>query len=96
MERHIRLWINQNITEHIWEPEPTLVNFICSKVLAGRAPQDKLGSMQMVSYILHSIPEYCDMCVKVSVCSLMQILNDFQNCLLGQLFYTAVHPRRQF
>jgi hypothetical protein len=76
IERHIRLWINQNIKEHIWEAEPALVNFICSKVLAGRAPQDILGSMQMVSYIWHSIPEYCGMCLKVSICSLMQILND--------------------
>jgi hypothetical protein len=76
MERYLQLWINRNITDHIQEPKPSLATFICSKVLAGRAPQDILCSMRTVSYIWHCIPEYCDICVKVSICSLMQILND--------------------
>lgn len=50
MERRIRPWINKKIIEYIGEPEPTLVDFICSKVLAGSAPQGILDDVQMVSY----------------------------------------------
>jgi PWI domain. len=49
MERKIRPWINKKIIEYIGEPEPTLVDFICSKVLAGSAPQGVLDDVQMVS-----------------------------------------------
>jgi RNA-binding protein 25 len=49
MERRIRPWINKKIIEYIGEPEPTLVDFICSKVLAGSAPQGILDDVQMVS-----------------------------------------------
>jgi RNA-binding protein 25 len=52
MERRIRPWINKKIIEYIGEPEPTLVDFICSKVLAGSAPQGILDDVQMVSYDL--------------------------------------------
>lgn len=48
MERRIRPWINKKIIEYIGEPEPTLVDFICSKVLAGSAPQGILDDVQMV------------------------------------------------
>ncbi|XP_026680966.1 RNA-binding protein 25 [Diaphorina citri] len=48
MERKIRPWINKKIIEYIGEPEPTLVDFICSKVLAGSAPQGVLDDVQMV------------------------------------------------
>lgn len=49
MERKIRPWINKKIIEYIGEPEPTLVDFICSKVLAGSPPQSILDDVQMVS-----------------------------------------------
>ncbi|KAK9881568.1 hypothetical protein WA026_016442 [Henosepilachna vigintioctopunctata] len=48
MEKKIRPWINKKIIEYIGEPEPTLVDFICSKVLAGSAPQIILEDVQMV------------------------------------------------
>lgn len=49
MEKKIRPWINKKIIEYIGEPEPTLVDFICSKVLAGSQPQVILEDVQMVS-----------------------------------------------
>lgn len=49
MEKKIRPWINKKIIEYIGEPEPTLVDFICSKVLAGSLPQVILEDVQMVS-----------------------------------------------
>lgn len=48
MEKKIRPWINKKIIEYIGEPEPTLVDFICSKVLAGSSPQSILDDVQMV------------------------------------------------
>lgn len=48
MERKIRPWINKKIIEYIGEPEPTLVDFICSKVMAGSTPQGILDDVQMV------------------------------------------------
>lgn len=48
MEKRIRPWINKKIIEYIGEPEPTLVDFICSKVLAGSQPQGILDDVQMV------------------------------------------------
>lgn len=33
MERRVRPWINKKIIEYIGEEEPTLVDFVCSKVL---------------------------------------------------------------
>jgi len=32
MERRVRPWINKKIIEYIGEEEPTLVEFVCSKV----------------------------------------------------------------
>lgn len=32
MERRVRPWINKKIIEYIGEEEPTLVDFVCSKV----------------------------------------------------------------
>lgn len=52
MEKKIRPWINKKIIEYIGEPEPTLVDFICSKVLAGSTPQGILDDVQMVRKIL--------------------------------------------
>lgn len=54
MERKIRPWINKKIIEYIGEPEPTLVDFICSKVLAGSQPQIILQDVQMVIVIRNS------------------------------------------
>jgi RNA-binding protein 25 len=48
IEKKIRPWINKKIIEYIGEPEPTLVDFICSKVLAGSPPQVILDDVQMV------------------------------------------------
>ncbi len=48
MERRIRPWVNKKITEYIGEPEPTLTDFICSKVLAGSAASAILDDVQMV------------------------------------------------
>ncbi|RVE40358.1 hypothetical protein evm_014992 [Chilo suppressalis] len=48
MEKKIRPWINKKIIEYIGEPEPTLVDFICSKVVAGSQPQGILDDVQMV------------------------------------------------
>jgi len=56
MEKRIRPWINKKIIEYIGEPEPTLVDFICSKVMAGSSPQGILDDVQMV-IIEQIIPE---------------------------------------
>lgn len=48
MEKRIRPWINKKIAEYIGEPEPSLTDFICSKVLAGSAPKAILDDVQMV------------------------------------------------
>ncbi|CAG9767816.1 unnamed protein product [Ceutorhynchus assimilis] len=48
MDKKIRPWINKKIIEYIGEPEPTLVDFICNKVLAGSLPQTILEDVQMV------------------------------------------------
>lgn len=52
MEKKIRPWINKKIIEYIGEPEPTLVDFICSKVLAGSSPQGIIDDVQMVIILL--------------------------------------------
>ena len=52
MEKRIRPWINKKIIEYIGEPEPTLVDFICSKVLVGSEPQSLLNDVQMVSFLI--------------------------------------------
>jgi RNA-binding protein 25 len=48
MEKRIRPWVNKKIAEYIGEPEPTLTDFICSKVLAGSSPKAVLDDVQMV------------------------------------------------
>ncbi len=48
MEKRIRPWVNKKITEYIGEPEPSLTDFICSKVLAGSSPKSVLEDVQMV------------------------------------------------
>lgn len=52
IEKKIRPWINKKIIEYIGEPEPTLVDFICSKVLAGSTPQGILDDVQMVRILI--------------------------------------------
>lgn len=51
MERRIRPWINKKIIEYIGEPEPTLVDFICSKVLNHSAPQSILDDVMQVKIV---------------------------------------------
>lgn len=53
MEKRIRPWINKKIIEYIGEPEPTLVDFICSKVMGRSAPQSILDDVQMVIMLLN-------------------------------------------
>ena len=48
MEKRIRPWVNKKIAEYIGEPEPSLTDFICSKVLAGSNPKAILEDVQMV------------------------------------------------
>ncbi|XP_059484170.1 RNA-binding protein 25-like isoform X2 [Neocloeon triangulifer] len=48
MEKRIRPWINKKIIEYIGEPEPALVDFICSKVILGSDPKGILDDVQMV------------------------------------------------
>ena len=48
MEKRIRPWVNKKIAEYIGEPEPSLTDFICSKVLAGNEPKAILEDVQMV------------------------------------------------
>ena len=52
MDRRIKPWVNKKIVEYIGEPEPALVEFICSKVLAGSAPQSIINDVQMVRLAL--------------------------------------------
>lgn len=53
MEKRIRPWINKKIVEYIGEEEPTLVEFICSKIMAGSAAQSILDDVSMVRNITH-------------------------------------------
>nr|KAF6486965.1 RNA binding motif protein 25 [Rousettus aegyptiacus]BAE89573.1 unnamed protein product [Macaca fascicularis] len=48
MERRIRPWINKKIIEYIGEEEATLVDFVCSKVMAHSSPQSILDDVAMV------------------------------------------------
>ncbi|XP_034530704.1 RNA-binding protein 25 isoform X4 [Notolabrus celidotus] len=48
MDRRIRPWINKKIIEYIGEEEPTLVDFVCSKVMAHSTPQGILDDVAMV------------------------------------------------
>ncbi|XP_077995367.1 RNA-binding protein 25-like [Glandiceps talaboti] len=48
MERRVKPWINKKIVEYIGEEEPTLVDFICQKVMARSSPQDILNDVTMV------------------------------------------------
>ena len=48
MEKRIRPWVSKKIAEYIGEPEPSLTDFICSKVLAGSEPKAILEDVQMV------------------------------------------------
>lgn len=48
MEKRIRPWINKKIIEYIGEPEPTLVEFICGKVIRGADPASLLSDVAMV------------------------------------------------
>jgi RNA-binding protein 25 len=49
MERRIRPWVSKKIAEYIGEPEPTLSDFICSKVLAGSSPLSVLEDVQVTT-----------------------------------------------
>ncbi|XP_056151679.1 RNA-binding protein 25 [Lampris incognitus] len=48
MDRRIRPWINKKIIEYIGEEEATLVDFVCSKVMAHSTPQGILDDVAMV------------------------------------------------
>uniref|UniRef100_A0A8D3EA99 RNA binding motif protein 25b n=1 Tax=Scophthalmus maximus TaxID=52904 RepID=A0A8D3EA99_SCOMX len=48
MERRVRPWINKKIIEYIGEEEATLVDFVCSKVMAHSMPQSILDDVATV------------------------------------------------
>jgi len=48
MERRIKPWVNKKIVEYIGEEEPSLTDFICSKVMANSMPQTILNDVAMV------------------------------------------------
>uniref|UniRef100_A0A671L2N0 RNA-binding protein 25-like n=1 Tax=Sinocyclocheilus anshuiensis TaxID=1608454 RepID=A0A671L2N0_9TELE len=48
MDRRIRPWINKKIIEYIGEEEATLVDFVCSKVMAHSMPEGILDDVAMV------------------------------------------------
>ncbi|XP_065152546.1 RNA-binding protein 25 isoform X2 [Paramisgurnus dabryanus] len=48
MDRRIRPWINKKIIEYIGEEEATLVDFVCSKVMAHSTPEGILDDVAMV------------------------------------------------
>ncbi|KAK5852787.1 hypothetical protein PBY51_006628 [Eleginops maclovinus] len=48
MERRVRPWINKKIIEYIGEEEATLVDFVCTKVMAHSMPQSILDDVAMV------------------------------------------------
>uniref|UniRef100_A0A9J7ZDH6 RNA binding motif protein 25a n=1 Tax=Cyprinus carpio carpio TaxID=630221 RepID=A0A9J7ZDH6_CYPCA len=47
MDRRIRPWINKKIIEYIGEEEATLVDFVCSKVMAHSTPDGILDDVAM-------------------------------------------------
>ncbi|RXM97018.1 RNA-binding protein 25, partial [Acipenser ruthenus] len=55
MERRIRPWINKKIIEYIGEEEATLVDFVCSKVMAHGTPQGILDDVAMVVFCFHIV-----------------------------------------
>lgn len=48
MEKRIQPWITKKIVEYIGEEEPTLVEFICSKILSKSPPERIYGDVSMV------------------------------------------------
>eukprot|EP00794_Sanderia_malayensis_P019916 gene19916-21863_t len=48
VEKRIKPWVNKKIFEYIGEQEPTLVEFICSKVMAKSLPKNILEDVEMV------------------------------------------------
>ncbi|KAK2707802.1 RNA-binding protein 25-like isoform X2 [Artemia franciscana] len=48
IEKRIRPWINKKIVEYIGEPEPVLVEFICTKIMGHSSAQSILDDVQMV------------------------------------------------
>ena len=62
MERRIRPWINKKIAEYIGEPEPILVDFICSKILVGSTPQAILDDVQTVRVYWGSVEGVLRVC----------------------------------
>ena len=48
LEKRLRPWVSKKSAEYIGEPEPTLSDFICTKVLAGSSPKAVLEDVQMV------------------------------------------------
>lgn len=58
IKKKVQSWINKKIIEYIGEPEPTLVDFICSKLLAGSTPQSILDDVKMVGADLNFTPTW--------------------------------------
>lgn len=50
IKKKLQSWINKKMIEYIGEPEQSLVEFICSKLLAGSSPQSILDDIRMVNF----------------------------------------------
>uniref|UniRef100_UPI00358E87D1 RNA-binding protein 25-like isoform X2 n=1 Tax=Myxine glutinosa TaxID=7769 RepID=UPI00358E87D1 len=48
MEKRIKPWVNKKIVEYIGEEEPTLVDFVCSKVMVRSSAQSILDDVTMI------------------------------------------------
>ncbi|KAJ3612959.1 hypothetical protein NHX12_019216 [Muraenolepis orangiensis] len=75
MDRRIRPWINKKIIEYIGEEEPTLVDFVCSKVMAHSTPQGILDDVAMV----------LDEEAELKVCWVLVMMDDFSSISLLSL-----------
>lgn len=52
MDRRIKPWINKKIVEYIGEEEPTLTEFICSKLLLHSNAESILNDITMVGNMI--------------------------------------------
>jgi RNA-binding protein 25 len=50
MDSRIKPWINKKICEYIGEEEPSLVSFICEKIVSKTSPDNILADLSMVFF----------------------------------------------
>lgn len=51
IEKRVKPWINKKICDYIGDEEPSLVAFICEKIVDRATPQKILGDLAMVSSV---------------------------------------------